>query len=59
MSSASVEQEERRAAEPEEFGELLKYTAAGYAGGLLVGFILDQLGFQRSGIGQWFRRWRR
>jgi hypothetical protein len=56
MSSASGEQEERGAAEPEEFGELLKYTAAGYAGGLLVGFILDQLGFQRSGIGQWLVR---
>ena len=56
MSSASGETKEPEAAEPEEFGELLKYTAAGYAGGLLVGFILDQLGFQRSAIGQWFVR---
>jgi len=56
MSSGSGEQEELGAAEPEEFGELLKYTAAGYAGGLLVGFMLDQLGFQRSAIGQWLVR---
>jgi hypothetical protein len=56
MSSGSREQEELGAAEPEEFGELLKYTAAGYAGGLLVGFMLDQLGFQRSAIGQWLVR---
>jgi hypothetical protein len=53
MKSASGEQEKRGAAEPKEFGELLRYTAAGYAGGLMVGFILDQLGFQRSAIGQW------
>jgi hypothetical protein len=56
MISASGEQKEREAAEPEEFGELLKYTAAGYLGGLLVGFILDQLGFQRSAVGQWLVR---
>ena len=56
MSSGSGEQEELGAAEPEEFGELLKYTAAGYAGGLLVGLMLDQLGFQRSAIGQWLVR---
>jgi hypothetical protein len=56
MSSASGQQEEPGAAEPEEFGELLRYTAAGYAGGLMAGFILDQLGFQRSAIGQWLVR---
>lgn len=56
MSSGSGQQEEPGAAEPEEFGELLKYTAAGYAGGLMAGFILDQLGFQRSAIGQWLVR---
>lgn len=56
MNSAAGEREERGPAEPEEFGELLKYTAAGYAGGLLVAFILDQLGFQRSAIGQWLVR---
>lgn len=40
----------------EGFGELLKYTAVGYVGGLLLGFLLDTLGFQRSAIGQWLVR---
>ncbi len=43
-------------AEKEEFGELLKFTVAGFAGGLLVGALLDYLGFQRSPIGQWIVR---
>ena len=38
------------------FGELIKFTVAGYLGGLLLGFALDQLGFQRSAIGQWLVR---
>ena len=42
--------------EKEEFGELLKFTAAGYLGGLILGFLLDALGFQRSPIGQWLVR---
>lgn len=37
----------------EEYGELLKFTLAGFAGGLALGAILDWLGFQRSGVGQW------
>lgn len=37
----------------EEFGELLRYTATGFAGGLLVAAGLDRLGFQTSGLGQW------
>lgn len=40
----------------EEFGELLRYTGAGYLGGLLLGLALDNLGFARSGIGQWLVR---
>jgi len=40
----------------EEFGELLKYTIAGYVGGLLLGSILDRLGFQLSAVGQWLVR---
>lgn len=40
----------------EEFGELLKFTVAGFAGGLLVGALLDHLGFQRNPIGQWIVR---
>jgi len=39
--------------EPEEFGELLKYTAAGFGGGLLLAGAFDSLGLQRSGLAQW------
>jgi hypothetical protein len=42
--------------EEEEFGELIKFTAGGFTGGLVAGAILDFLGFQRSGIGQWLVR---
>jgi len=42
--------------EKEEFGELLKFTAAGFAGGLLLGVLLDHLGFQHSTVGQWIVR---
>lgn len=56
MTSGSDDPEALAAPEPEDFGELLKYTAAGYAGGLALGFVLDQLGFQRSAIGQWLVR---
>jgi hypothetical protein len=42
--------------EPEAFGELIRYTVAGYLAGLMVGFVLDQLGFQRGAIGQWLVR---
>jgi len=42
--------------EREEFGELLKFTVPGFAGGLLLGAVLDSLGFQRSPIGQWVVR---
>ena len=42
--------------ESEEFGELLRYTIAGWAGGLVVGGVLDGLGFQRSAVGQWLVR---
>ncbi|MBZ5587012.1 MAG: hypothetical protein LAO05_00430 [Acidobacteriia bacterium] len=39
-----------------EFRELLRYTVPGYLGGLLLGVVLDRLGLQRSGIGQWLVR---
>lgn len=42
--------------EKEGFGELLKFTATGFAGGLILGAVLDSFGFQRSGIGQWLVR---
>jgi hypothetical protein len=48
--------ENEAAPESEEFGELIKYTGAGFAGGLLLGAILDYLGFSTSGIGQWLVR---
>ncbi|MBX6312556.1 MAG: hypothetical protein IRY99_06500 [Isosphaeraceae bacterium] len=40
----------------EPFGELLTYTVAGYAGGLVVAAVLDWLGFKRNPIGQWIVR---
>ncbi len=43
-------------AEKKGFGELFKFTAAGFAGGLLLGVVLDSLGLQRSAIGQWLVR---
>ena len=42
--------------EGEEFSELIRYTGAGFIGGLVVGAVLDVLGFQRSGLGQWIVR---
>jgi len=48
--------EEIESREREEFGTLLRFTAAGFTGGLLWGAFLDALGFQRSTIGQWLIR---
>jgi hypothetical protein len=42
--------------EGEGFGELLRYTAGGYLGGLVLGTALDALGFHRSAVGQWLVR---
>ncbi len=42
--------------EQEEFGELLKFTGAGFVGGLAMGGLLDWLGFGRSAVGQWLVR---
>ncbi len=42
--------------EKEGFGELIKFTAAGFAVGLILGAVLDSYGFQRSGVGQWLVR---
>lgn len=47
---------QREEPEGEEFGELLRYTLAGYVGGFALGGILDYLGFQRSAVGQWLVR---
>lgn len=40
----------------EGFGDLLKFTLPGYAGGILLGAILDHFGFYLSAIGQWIVR---
>ena len=40
----------------EEFGELIKFTISGFIGGILLGALLDRLGFSRSGLGQWIVR---
>jgi hypothetical protein len=40
----------------EEFGELIKFTASGFAGGLVVAALLDSYGFHRNPVGQWIVR---
>jgi hypothetical protein len=40
----------------EEFGELAKFTVAGFAGGLTLGLLLDAFGFQLHPVGQWLVR---
>jgi hypothetical protein len=40
----------------EEFGELAKFTVAGFGGGLALGVLLDSFGFQLSPVGQWLVR---
>jgi hypothetical protein len=47
-----AEHEERE----EEYSELLKFTFAGFAGGLIAGTVLDWLGFEQSAWGQWLVR---
>lgn len=46
----------QKEADGKEFGELIKYTGAGFAGGILIGAVLDYFGFHRSAIGQWLVR---
>ena len=47
------EKDKREEHEEEEFGELIKFTLAGFAGGLGLGWLLDRLGFQQNPIGEW------
>lgn len=54
MAEHEVDREEEP--EKEKFGELLKFTAAGFLGGLFTGILFDGLGFQRSPVGQWIVR---
>ncbi|WP_457601444.1 hypothetical protein [Hydrogenivirga sp.] len=49
-------EEKREELEEEEFGELIKFTLAGFAGGLGLGWLFDKLGFQQNPIGEWLVR---
>jgi len=40
----------------EQFGELVRFTVAGFTGGLVLGVALDSLGYQLSSVGQWLVR---
>jgi hypothetical protein len=51
-----VTEETEEAEAQEDFGELAKFTVAGFAGGLSLGILLDALGFQLSPLGQWLVR---
>jgi len=42
--------------EKEGFEELFRFTAAGFASGLVAGIMLDSYGLQRNAIGQWLVR---
>ena len=53
---AEERSELRAGEEAEGFGGLLRYTVAGYVGGLVAAACLDQLGLQRSSLGQWLVR---
>jgi hypothetical protein len=48
--------EDAREEPGEEFGELLKFTLAGFAGGLVLAVGLDSLSLSRSALGQWIVR---
>jgi len=56
MTQDDQSEELQLEAETEDFDELVKYTLVGYIGGLLLGGILDRLGFQLSAVGQWLVR---
>ena len=42
---------EQRHEEREEFGELIKFTFAGFLGSLFVGWILDTVGVRKNPVG--------
>jgi len=51
-----VEAGAEEAPEEEAFSEILRYTGAGFVGGLVLGAVLDAVGLQGSAIGQWLVR---
>jgi hypothetical protein len=44
---------EKRRHEEEEFGELLKFTLAGFGASLILGWVLDLLGVRKNPFGEW------
>ena len=50
------EGEDRSREGAREFGELLKFTIPGYLAGIALAAVLDRVGLQRSGLGQWLVR---
>ncbi len=47
---------EEKPKEAGEFRRLVRYTAAGYLSGVVLGMLLDRVGLQRSAVGQWLVR---
>ena len=56
MTAGKDHRGSKEEADEEDFGELIKYTGAGFAGGVLIGALLDYLCFHRSAIGHWLVR---
>jgi hypothetical protein len=56
MTGDIVEQAPVEEDSGEEFGELARFTIAGFAGGLALGALLDSFGFQLNPVGQWLVR---
>ena len=46
-------EKDKREEHEEEFGELIKFTFSGFAGGLGLGWFLDRFGFQQNPVGEW------
>ena len=56
MTDQETEELEKREEREEEFGEILTFTASGFGAGLVLGALLDYLGFEKSAVGQWVVR---
>jgi len=56
LATGPETEETKEAETQEEFGELAKFTVAGFAGGLTLGILLDAFGFQLNPVGQWLVR---
>ena len=48
--------ENHRHEEREEFGELIKFTLAGFGASLILGWFLDSLGIRKNPVGEWGAR---